>query len=102
MKSIFFGVVPCQAESVTDICRQGGISSITTSCVAPEWTARAFETRQRRLSDVDLSDIEYDMKTGAGLVIVNWGTLLEGKLMLLLAGSPEYQDALLNELEYRL
>ena len=68
----------------------------------PEWTARAFETRQRRLSDIDLSGIEYDMKTGEGLVIVNWGTLLEGKLMLLLAGSPEYQDALLNELEYRL
>jgi hypothetical protein len=68
----------------------------------PEWTARTFITRHRQLSDLDLSDIEFDMKTGEGLVIVNWGTLLEGKLVFLLAGSPEYQDALLNELTYRL
>ena len=68
----------------------------------PEWTARTFKTSHRKLSDLDLSDIEFDMKTGEGLVLVNWGTLLEGKLVLLLAGSAEYQDALLNELEYRL
>lgn len=68
----------------------------------PEWTARAFKTRYRKLSDINLNDIEFDMKTGEGLVIVNWGTLLEGSLVLLLAGSPEYQDALLNELKYRL
>ena len=68
----------------------------------PAWTARTFTTRHRRLSDIDLSDIEYDMKTGEGLVIVNWGTLLEGKLVLLLAGSAEYQEALFNELEHRL
>jgi hypothetical protein len=68
----------------------------------PEWTARTFLTSHRSLSGIDLSGIEYDMKTGEGLVIVNWGTLLEGKLVLLLAGSPAYQDALLEELKYRL
>jgi hypothetical protein len=68
----------------------------------PEWTARTFKTKHRKLSDLDLSDIEFDSRTGEGLVIVNWGTLLEGKLVLLLAGSAEYQDALLNELRYRL
>jgi hypothetical protein len=68
----------------------------------PEWTARTFKTSHRKLSDLDLSDIEFDTKTGEGLVVVNWGTMLEGKLVLLLAGSSEYQDALLNELEYRL
>jgi hypothetical protein len=68
----------------------------------PQWTARTLETKHRKLSDIDLSDIEFDSKTGEGLVIVNWGTLLEGKLVLLLAGSAEYQDALLHELEYRL
>jgi len=68
----------------------------------PEWTARSFTTRHRKLSDIDLSGIEYDMKTGEGVVIVNWGTLLEGKLVLLLAGSAEYQDALFNELKHRL
>ena len=68
----------------------------------PEWTARTFKTRHRKLSDIDLTDIEFDMKTGEGLVIVNWGTLLEGKLVLLLAGSSEYQDVLLGELDHRL
>jgi hypothetical protein len=68
----------------------------------PQWTARTFETKHRKLSDIDLSDIEFDSKTDEGLVIVNWGTILEGKMMLLLAGSAEYQDALLQELKHRL
>ncbi len=68
----------------------------------PEWLASTFTTRHRRLSDIDLSGIEFDTKTGEGVVIVNWGTLLEGKLVLLLAGSREYQDALFNELLHRL
>ncbi|MGB5677405.1 MAG: ATP-grasp domain-containing protein [Gammaproteobacteria bacterium] len=68
----------------------------------PEWTARTFKTRHRKLSDIDLSDIEFDMRKGEGVVIVNWGTLLEGKLVLLLAGSEEYQEALLGELKHRL
>ena len=42
------------------------------------------------------------MKTGEGVVIVNWGTLLKGKLVLLLAGSADYQEALVDELHYRL
>lgn len=68
----------------------------------PEWSARTFKTRHRKLSDIDLRDIEFDPRTGEGLVIVNWGTLLEGKLVLLLAGAKEYQQVLLNELECRL
>ena len=68
----------------------------------PEWRAMTFKTHHRKLSDLDISDIEFDMKTGEGLVIVNWGTLLKGKLVLLLAGSPDYQEALLDELRYRL
>jgi hypothetical protein len=42
------------------------------------------------------------MKTGEGVVIVNWGTLIKGKIVLLLAGSPEYQEALRDELMHRL
>jgi hypothetical protein len=68
----------------------------------PEWTARTFKTSHRKLSDLDLGDIEFDMKTGEGVVVVNWGTVLEGKLVLLLAGSAEYQSVLMTELEYRL
>jgi len=68
----------------------------------PEWSAMTFKTKHRKLSDLDISDLEFDIKTGEGLVIVNWGTLLKGKLVLLLAGSPDYQEALLNEIRYRL
>lgn len=68
----------------------------------PEWSALTFSTGYRHLSELDLRDLEFDMKTGEGLVIVNWGTILKGKLVLLLAGSPDYQEAILNELQYRL
>jgi hypothetical protein len=68
----------------------------------PEWSAMVFKTRHRRLADLDLSDLEFDTKTGEGLVIVNWGTLLHGKLVLLLAGSSEYREVLGNELLQRL
>jgi hypothetical protein len=68
----------------------------------PEWSAITFKTRHRSFSELDLRDLEFDMKTGEGLVIVNWGTLMKGKLLLLLAGSREYQDALKNELHHRL
>ena len=67
-----------------------------------EWTALTFETGHRSLSAIDWRDIEYDRRTGEGVVIVNWGTLLEGKLVLLLAGSPAYQEALMSELKFRL
>ena len=61
-----------------------------------------FKTRYRELSDLDIRDLEFNMKTGEGLVIVNWGTMLKGKLVLLMAGSPEYQEVLRNELQHRL
>ncbi|MDX1698417.1 MAG: hypothetical protein R3308_09030, partial [Thiohalobacterales bacterium] len=56
----------------------------------------------RTVGDVDLSDIEFDSHTGEGAVIVNWGTVLTGKLMILMAGSPAYQEALAVELDARL
>ena len=68
----------------------------------PEWSAVTFKTRHRKLADLALGDLEFDMKTGEGLVIINWGTVLKGKLVLLLAGSPDYQDALRDELMHRL
>jgi hypothetical protein len=36
------------------------------------------------------------------MVIVNWGTVLEGKLVILLAGSPTYQQTLAVEITARL
>lgn len=68
----------------------------------PEWSAINFSTNHRNLKEIDLSDIEYDHKTGEGAVLVNWGPVLAGKLMILMAGSRAYQDALEIELEARL
>ena len=67
-----------------------------------QWSSRTFATRYGLLNDIELSDIEYDHKTGEGAVLVNWGTIGEGRLMILLAGSKDYQDALAIELEARL
>jgi hypothetical protein len=68
----------------------------------PEWSAFTFSTNHRNLSEIDLSDIEYDKKTGEGAILVNWGTVLEGKLVFLLAGSPTFQQALAVEIAARL
>ena len=68
----------------------------------PEWSAKTFTTRYRSLSEIDLSDIEFDQSSGEGAIIVNWGTILTGKLTILLAGSRDYQDALEIELIARL
>ena len=67
-----------------------------------EWTATTFQTRHRSLAALDLSDLEYDAGTGEGAIIVNWGTILEGKLVILMAGTRPYQEALALELEARL
>ena len=68
----------------------------------PEWSAKTFTTQYRNLSEIDLTDIEFDKTSGEGAIIVNWGTILTGKLMILLAGSKDYQDALEIELMARL
>ena len=42
------------------------------------------------------------MQAGEGVILVNWGTVLEGKLLVLFAGSRKRQDALMQELATRL
>ena len=68
----------------------------------PEWSAVTMKTSHRDLSTIDLSGIEFDPKSGVGVIIVNWGPVLVGKLLMMLAGSPEQQEALRVELESRL
>lgn len=67
-----------------------------------EWSTMTFHTRHRSLSSIDLDDIEFNHAAGRGIVIVNWGTILSGKLVCLLAGSPEDQEGLRMELLSRL
>jgi hypothetical protein len=66
------------------------------------WRAVAFQTRHRSLEAIDLSDIEFNPKTGVGVVLVNWGPVLEGKLLVLLAGNHAQQDQLQQQMLERL
>jgi hypothetical protein len=66
------------------------------------WLARAFGTRHRSLADIDLGGIEYDARRGEGVILVNWGPVLVGKLLVLIAGSPQTQGRLTLELQKRL
>jgi hypothetical protein len=66
------------------------------------WLARAFPTQHRMLADIDLTGIEYDPSTGEGVILVNWGPVLVGKLLVLLAGDPDLQQALVLALNQRL
>jgi hypothetical protein len=68
----------------------------------PEWLARTFKTRHRSLAELDLAGIEYDPATGEGIILVNWGPILVGKLLAMLAGPPDVQERLALELESRL
>lgn len=67
-----------------------------------QWLAKAYQTRHRSLADLDLSGIEFDPVTGTGVVLVNWGPILVGKLLVMFAGDEATQQALEQELLSRL
>ena len=66
------------------------------------WSSENFTTQYKSLSDIDLSGLEYDSDRGTGVIIVNWGSVLVGKLGVLLAGSIAEQDELRDRLRARL
>jgi hypothetical protein len=68
----------------------------------PKWSAVTFKSRHRTLADIDLSGIEFDPGTGVGIVLVNWGPILQGKLQVMLAGTAEQQKMLRLEMAVRL
>ncbi|MCG8087085.1 MAG: ATP-grasp domain-containing protein [Candidatus Thiodiazotropha taylori] len=67
-----------------------------------QWCSINLSTSFNKLSQIDLQDIEYDEQTGEGVILVNWGTILVGKLMLLIAGPTDYQQELIARLKARL
>jgi len=66
------------------------------------WLARVFPTRHRSLAFLQLTDIEYNPDRGEGVVLVNWGPILVGKVLCLIAGSEATQQRLIRELKRRL
>jgi hypothetical protein len=67
-----------------------------------QWVAMSLSTRHRKLADIDLEGIEFDPHSGDGVVIVNWGTINAGKLIVLVAGSQQRQRSLTVALDARL
>lgn len=65
------------------------------------WICETFTTSFRSLSDVDLSGMEFDGKTGVGVILVNWGNIHRGKVVCLLAGSHRQQKQLRTTLKQR-
>ncbi len=67
-----------------------------------EWSAITLHTRHQTLHAIDFADLEFNPASGEGVVIINWGTIRVGKIVVLLAGSREVQNALELELRKRL
>ncbi|MEN8178698.1 MAG: ATP-grasp domain-containing protein [Pseudomonadota bacterium] len=68
----------------------------------PEWEARNFKTWHKSLAEINLKGLEYNSSSGEGVIIVNWGPILVGKVMILLAGSVYTRKKLELELRKRL
>jgi hypothetical protein len=66
------------------------------------WSGETFTTQYRSLDEIDFSGIEFNPQTRTGVVLVNWGIILVGKIGVLLAGSVEQQDELRSILKQRL
>lgn len=66
------------------------------------WSSRSFDTAHRHLSELPIRDLEYNPSNQSGIILINWGSVLVGKLIVLIAGTPVQQQALREELERRL
>lgn len=67
-----------------------------------QWCAIEIGSRRRGLGEIDLAGIEYSDFLGVGIVVVDWGILLAGRIGVILAGPEEMQHQLKAELERRL
>ncbi|HEY9889047.1 MAG TPA: peptide ligase PGM1-related protein [Candidatus Obscuribacterales bacterium] len=68
----------------------------------PAWSSATYKTEARSLKDLDLRGLAFDPETGKGVVLVNWGTILAGKISVLLAGSHVEQAAIDRAMRDRL
>ena len=66
------------------------------------WAHETFTTHHRSISDIDFSGLEYDEASHTGIILVNWGIVLVGKLGILLVGTPEQQLELREKVKSRL
>jgi len=64
-----------------------------------QWESRTYQTRFQDLDSLPVQNLEFDPSKGSGIIIVNWGTVLAGRLMILLAGTTTEIQQLDNELQ---
>ena len=112
MKGIFaFDVAVVDKDSQTDYyaieCnpRFNGASyptGIAQKLNIESWSSDNFMTEKRSLDEIDLNGLEYDPNTKTGVIIVNWGSILVGKIGVLLAGSIAEQEFLRKTVQQRL
>lgn len=67
-----------------------------------QWEARNYRTWHRSLGEIDLAGLEYNPEQGEGVIIVNWGPVLVGKLMVMLVGTSDVRERLEMKLKHRL
>lgn len=68
----------------------------------PQWSSETLETHHHSLADIDLQGLEFNPQTGTGIIVINWGTVLVGKISVLLAGTTQQQAELKQHLQQRL
>lgn len=112
MKGIFaFDVAAVKTEADTDYfaieCnpRFNGASyptGIARKLNLESWCSDNFTTKYRSLDEIDLGDLTYNPTAKTGAIIVNWGSVLVGKLGILLAGSIAQQEELRRSLKQKL
>ncbi|NJM73927.1 MAG: ATP-grasp domain-containing protein [Scytonema sp. RU_4_4] len=66
------------------------------------WYCQNFKTQYCSLENLDFTDIEFNSQSNSGIVIVNWGTILVGKIGILIAGTVQEQNELKAILKQRL
>ena len=60
-----------------------------------EWSAKNISTGNiKTFNDIDLGDIEYDPTTKVGVVVFNWGCIVDGKIGVFFAGNEKQQKQL--------
>ncbi len=66
------------------------------------WIGETLTTKYRSLEEIDLSGIEFNPQTDMGVILVNWGSILVGKVGVLVAGNMAQQEELRAILKQRL
>jgi glutathione synthase/RimK-type ligase-like ATP-grasp enzyme len=64
-------------------------SRVAEGLQAKTWVARNLSVKAHCLSELSLEGLEWDRSTSKGIVIISWGTVLQGKVGVLFAGNSE-------------